>query len=459
MAAQEAERATEEAQRRAVQQILGVSAPTTGGEQFTRGGAAGVRGVTGGEVGAPITPSAPQARTGAATQSPSALPYNEQQIRAMTVVDRQIASEMRQQNEVAARQQERQETRADRRQTLERSLLDRAAQRVLSAPDQEAQLPQTARALSEELGIPIAEARERLQREMQIAAAPRDREIDALIRGSGIDPNSPQGQETYRALLRRRLEGNAPTVNVAPTDIAGVVEALGAQGVRALAQGELQNTVETATNAISVITLVDQFETAVEAAGGRAVAGVLGELRNAGTGLVGITETLGGLGAEGQRLNEFVNAQVADARASTDQETFNSLFGNPEIGAVQLLGSALNYSNARLRHGAGPLSNQDVERNSVVRGALQSDGQLFAALRAVRRNAEEEYERANTRNESILRDPYNALRVPPLPQRRAQGQPAPDAPASVRPLRDLDSVPLSEWTDAELDAYEGAGGE
>jgi hypothetical protein len=172
-----------------------------------------------------------------------------------------------------------------------------------------------------------------------------------------------------------------------------------------------------------------------------------------------MAQTLGSLGPEGQRLNEFVNAQVADARGSLDQETFNSLFGNPELGAVQLLGSALNYSNARLRHGAGPLSNQDVQRNSVVRGGLQSDGELFAALRAVRRNAEEEYERASTRNESILENPYNALRVPPLPQRRAQGQPAPAAPASVRPLRDLDSVPLSEWTNAELRAYEGAGGE
>jgi hypothetical protein len=453
MAAQEAERATEEAQRRAVQQILGVSAPTTGGEQFTRGGAAGVRGVTGGEVGAPITPSAPQAQTGASTQSPSALRYSEQQIRAMMVADPRLAGQMQQQNEADLRQQERDETRAERRRTREETTFDRAAQRVLNAANPEAQLPQTARALADELDISEAEAAARLQRQMQISAAPRDREIESMMRGAGIDPASEEGRRIYQQLLTRRMEGSgmrelAGAMALQARGSSEVAAAVGEQGMRSLVVEEVGRAREIANQAVNVVSLLDQFEDAIEAAGGTGATGIVLSLRGVGAGIRGTVAALSGMGPAGQTLSDFVAAQTADARNSMSAEDFNAFFGD-NVGAVQLLGNTLNYANARLNHGAGPLSNQDIERSSVVQGGLDSDGMLFSRLRAVRRTAETRHQRAEE-DLNRLRDTQSIFEVPPLPQRRTPGQPASAAPqsgASATPRRS-DYSTLQEYLDA-----------
>jgi hypothetical protein len=359
-------------------------------------------------------------------------------------------------------QRTREEARARQRQQDESAIFTNASQSGLDNLD-------PIRNRLRRVGSPLADADDNeLRASVQAYGAttppPNAQRFTAVNPATGQEEIAfvnPRTQEvTFSGI---RAANRTPTVNVQPTDVAGIIDVLGGQGVRAIAQGELQQTAATAQAAVSVLSLVDQFEGALEAAGPQAVAGILGDLRQAGTGLVGMARTLSTMGETGAQINNYINSQVQDARSGADQETFNALFGNPELGAVQLLGNALNYANARLRHGPGMLSNQDVNRNAVVRGGLQDDAQMLAAVRSVRENAMMEYERARQRNESIMANPEAALRVPPLPEprarRSAQGQPASAAPASVRPLRDLDSVPLSEWTDAELRAYEGAGGE
>jgi hypothetical protein len=105
-------------------------------------------------------------------------------------------------------EQRRAEGATDARAARERTVISTAAQRVQSARDQEDQFGRTSRALADELNIPVSEASERLRRQMEIVAPPRDSEIERLMIGAGIDPTSDRGQDTYRRLLQRRMQGS-----------------------------------------------------------------------------------------------------------------------------------------------------------------------------------------------------------------------------------------------------------
>ena len=448
LAAAEAERATERAQQQAIRNILGASGQPPRGidgpaadPAMAAAEAAGVPGVglgaapaAGGRAGGVQSP----AQQPSQPQAPR-LPYSDQQIQAMTLVNRQIASEMRQQNTAAA-------TEVNRRETRVNQVLTSAAERVLASDNPDAQRSRTARAIAEELNIPVQEAESRLERQMQIASAPRPTELERIIRGAGVEQGSPQERQIYQGILQRRLEGSgmrelAQGLALMARGQEAIGAALGEQGFRTVVLDQLQGAQEEAANAASLLSLTEQFRTSISAAGGANVAGAIGQLRRAGTGLTGTLRQLSGMGEAGQGIAEFVNQTVSDARGGLDDSTFEQLFGNPNIAAVEILGNAVNYANARMRHGPGVLSNQDVNRNSVVTGVLQSDEMLLSSLQTIETEAYERFQRAVARNAAIQENPRLALGVPSLPagiESRLSGQarPAPATPAQSTPPAD-----------------------
>lgn len=459
MAAQEAERATERAQQDAIRNILGVSGQAPRGIDTPAVDPAMAAAEAAGVPGVGLGP-APAGGGGGGVQSPAQqppqpqaprLPYSPQQIQDMTLVDRQIASEMRQQNTAAA-------TEVNRRETHVNQVLNSAAERVLASDNPDAQSPLTARAVAEELNISVQEAQSRLDNQMQIASAPRPTELQRIIRNAGVEQGSAQERQIYQGILQRRLESSgmrelAHGLAAMARGQEAIGNALGEQGFRKVVLDQLQLTQDTAANAASLLSLTEQFRSSIAAAGGENVAGIIGELRRAGTGLSGTLRQLSGLGESGQSVAEFVNQTVADAREGLDADTFERLFGNSNIAAVEVLGNAVNYANARMRHGVGPLSNQDIDRNAIVKGLLQSDAMLFSILAAVETEAYGQFQRAVDRNAAIQEDPRLALGIQPLPdsiQLRLSGQ------GGAAPAAQGDNE-FSGMSDAELRRIAGGG--
>jgi hypothetical protein len=447
MAAEEAERATERAQQEAIRNILGVSGQVSPSMDAPAAdpalAAAEAAGVPG--VGLGLAPAAggravgvqPPAQQPSQPQAPR-LPYSERQIQAMTMVDRQVASEMRQQNAAAASVIERQTAANERAEARSRSVLDSAAQRVNASADPEAQMLNSARAVAEELNIPLAEAQERLQRQMQISAAPRDTEIERLMRGAGYDPQSEDGQAIYRDLLRRRREGSG---------VEALARAIGEQNqfvpdrdlspeVRAEAR-EIRSAFNAAN---SVLDIADALEEQVQMAGPIAVTGAAGLFRRTVTGLnLTLQELRSAQGASAPAANAAANVieqayQDALGGGVTD-EAFEELFGNPDLSGVQMLANALAYTVARVFDPSGPLSTQDVNAFRVDASPTTSTAELLANVSVHRRLASRRQESAYMRMEQ-LQAPREALFSLPEPRGRRgpSGQPpAPGAPAQSAP--------------------------
>ena len=342
IAAEEAERATERAQQEAIRNILGVSGQASSGmgapaadPVLTAAEAAGVPG-----VGLGLAPAAggravgvqPPAQQPSQPQAPR-LPYSERQIQAMTMVDRQVASEMRQQNAAAASVIERQTAANERAEARSRSVLDSAAQRVNASADPEAQMLNSARAVAEELNIPLAEAQERLQRQMQISAAPRDTEIERLMRGAGYDPQSEDGQAIYRDLLRRRREGSG--ISEMARSIANLSRAIAA-GATPEGAGARDRAVQGVSDAIESVGTT--LRTAQTIAQGNP--GAFGQRGNIARDTGAVVEQLFGSGAANVAA-QFVSGgagldELARIRAATQIQVAQSIpdFTGEESGRI-----------------------------------------------------------------------------------------------------------------------------
>jgi hypothetical protein len=342
MAAEEAERATERAQQEAIRNILGVSGQASSGmgapaadPALAAAEAAGVPG-----VGLGLAPAAggravgvqPPAQQPSQPQAPR-LPYSELQIQAMTMVDRQVASEMRQQNAAAASVIERQTAANERAERLFLSDADLAAQRIANSPNPDEQRPATIRAFSEQHNIPIAQAEEIIRRREQISAAPRDTEIERLMRGAGIDPQSEDGQAIYRDLLRRRREGSG--ISEMARSIANLSRAIAA-GATPEGAGARDRAVQGVSDAIESVGTT--LRTAQTIAQGNP--GAFGQRGNIARDTGAVVEQLFGSGAANV-VAQFVSGgagldELARIRAATQIQVAQSIpdFTGEESGRI-----------------------------------------------------------------------------------------------------------------------------
>jgi hypothetical protein len=213
------------------------------------------------------------------------------------------------------------------------------------------------------------------------------------------------------------------------------------------------------------LNVAEELKQAIEETGGVALFGGAGIIRRNVTGITGTLRELSNVtgesaGAARAAISAIESATDDAASSGMDSELFETLFGNSQIAAVDLLANALSYMNARIYEPTGPLSAADVRAHAIDPGFFGSTADGIARVDAAMNRARRTQQGSRRRMDALRDDPVGALfTLPESRETRAPGQPAPTAPASVRPLRDLDSVPLSEWTDAELRAYEGAGGE
>jgi hypothetical protein len=461
IAAQQAERATEEAQRRAVQQILGVSAPTTGGEQFTRGGAAGVRGVTGGEVGAPITPSAPQARTGAAPQTGvDGLRYSEQQIRAMMVADPRLASEMRQQNEAVARQQERERAAQNADRTRNDALFRRAAERLVQMPENEDAI---ARALAEETNTPLRDVESRLRNERELTTMPRlagtiGQLDEARRRGLISDDEYNSSRSRYLQGIGRSMvpglniefdnDGNIVSLNMGESGATGARSSR-IDAVNANIYGEALSTIGATTEMMDTLAEIrQQMQIA-----GEGSLGLLGSARATGAGILDQISILARYASEND--DPFARRLADTARGAMDANNWASQgdrdrFFNNQISGVEFLVYSLAYSEARRRNPGSRLSNQMIRdtMNSMGLSNFRGDESFRVVLDLMERQTINQNRRAHETARNILQTgmpfPLNAN------QAGSTTPPAAAAPQSGAPAtpRRADYSTLQEYLDA-----------
>jgi hypothetical protein len=276
---------------------------------------------------------------------------------------------------------------------------------------------------------------------MQISAAPRDTEIERLMRGAGIDPQSEDGQAIYRDLLRHRREGSGMSemarsiANMSAAD-SGRAQAMARFAPPLLAEAErLRLSAEASQRFVSV---ADDLLQAMDEAGGVALFGAAGVFRRNVTGLSGTLEELAGVTGDeagaAQTTMSLINNAVIDARASNmNEEVFEQLFGNSAIQSVELLANALSYLNARIYEPTGPLTAADIRAHQIDPGVLGSTRDAVARINTVIQRAQDEHQRNRQNMMRLENDPEDYFfSIPDLTRGRGpSGQPpAPGAPAA-----------------------------